>query len=145
MKTYFICSSGGHLTELIYSVGADVFKLNPTLLTYEDMNVNGVTYFKLINPHRSLFKYFLCFVQTFKYFLKRPPDVIFSTGAGIAIPGIILGKLFFKSDIVFIESLAYINRPTITGRLAYYFSDLFIVQNKELLKIYPNARLGRLI
>jgi beta-1,4-N-acetylglucosaminyltransferase len=145
MKIYFICSAGGHLTELIYSVGEDIIKLKPTLLSYEDMKIDNVKFKKLINPHRSFFKYIYCSFQTLKYFIQDRPEAVISTGAGIAIPGIILGKLIFRSKIIFIESLAYINKPTWTGRLIYFFADLFIIQNEELLSIYPKAKIGRII
>ena len=35
------------------------------------------------------------------------------------------GKLFFKTRLIFIESAANVVTPTLTGRISYFFSDLF--------------------
>ena len=35
-----------------------------------------------------------------------------------------------------------VDAPTLTGKLTYKFADLFIVQWKEMLKVYPKAVLG---
>jgi hypothetical protein len=41
--------------------------------------------------------------------------------------------------------MARVERPTLTARLLYPFSDLFIVQWPDLLKYFPRAKyLGRL-
>ena len=52
-----------------------------------------------------------------------------------------LGKIF-GSKIIYIETFANRNTKTATGRLIYPIADLFIVQWKEMLKIYPKAVLG---
>jgi len=72
------------------------------------------------------------------------PHVVISTGAGAVVFFCILAKLF-GAKLIFIESMAKVKYPTLTGRLLYPFADLFIVQWPELLKFFPNARyLGRL-
>ena len=55
----------------------------------------------------------------------------------------LLGKLFFRAHVIFIESSANILKPSLTGRISYFFSDLFIIQFKELLKFYPKAKLSK--
>ncbi len=72
------------------------------------------------------------------------PDVVISTGAGIVVFFCIFTKLL-GAKLIFIESMARIERPTLTARLLYPFVDLFIVQWPELLKYFPQAKfLGRL-
>jgi UDP-N-acetylglucosamine:LPS N-acetylglucosamine transferase len=145
MSVYLICSAGGHLTELLYATGDSLDSHDVTLLTYEDMGIKNVTFIEIVNPHRSPIRFVICTMQTLKIFLRRPPTVLISSGAGIALPGIILAKSIFRAKVVFIESLAYINKSTYTGRIAYYFSDVFFVQHKDLLKTYKKAILGRLL
>ena len=45
-----------------------------------------------------------------------------------------------KKKVIYIESFARITTPSLTGKILYHFADLFIVQWKELLKVYPKAK-----
>jgi len=72
------------------------------------------------------------------------PDVIISTGAGIAVFFCIFAKLL-GAKLIFIESMARVERPTLTARMLYPFADLFFVQWPNLLKYFPKAKyMGRL-
>ena len=53
----------------------------------------------------------------------------------------IIGKIF-GSKIIYIETFANRNTKTATGKIIYKFADLFIVQWKEMLELYPKAKLG---
>jgi UDP-N-acetylglucosamine:LPS N-acetylglucosamine transferase len=55
------------------------------------------------------------------------PDVILSTGAAIAVPFFLVGRLRRKR-LVYVESFTRITRPGLTGRLVYPLSDSFFVQ-----------------
>jgi UDP-N-acetylglucosamine:LPS N-acetylglucosamine transferase len=82
----------------------------------------------------------MCF-QQLVIFLKERPDVILTTGAGVAIPTCLIAKVFRKK-IIYIESFARINTPNKAGQLIYKFADLFIVQWERLLEYYPKAVYG---
>lgn len=72
------------------------------------------------------------------------PDVVISTGAGIVVFFCVFAKLL-GAKLIFIESMARIERPTLTARFLYPFADLFIVQWPGLQKYLPRAKfLGRL-
>jgi len=76
--------------------------------------------------------------------LAERPDVVISTGAGIVVFFCVFAKLL-GAKLIFIESMARVERPTLTARFLYPFSDLFIVQWPGLLKYFPRAKfLGRL-
>ena len=81
-----------------------------------------------------------CF-KTVYFYLKIKPKYIVTTGTHTAGPMCYLGKIF-GSKIIYIETFANRNTKTATGRLIYPIADLFIVQWKEMLKIYPKAVLG---
>ena len=49
-------------------------------------------------------------------------------------------KNIWKQDNI--ETFANKNKKTATGRLIYPIADLFIVQWKEMLKLYPKATYG---
>jgi UDP-N-acetylglucosamine:LPS N-acetylglucosamine transferase len=76
--------------------------------------------------------------------LVERPDVVISTGAGIVVFFCVFAKLL-GAKLIFIESMARVERPTLTARFLYPFADLFFVQWPDLLNYFPRARfLGRL-
>ena len=84
-----------------------------------------------------------CFISVY-YFIKIRPKYIVTTGTHTAGPICYLGKIF-GSKIIYIETMANINRKTQTGKLIYPIADLFIVQWENMLKIYPKAVYGGFI
>ena len=70
-----------------------------------------------------------------KLFLRTRPKVVVSTGAAAVLPFCIIAKLF-GTKLVFIESLARIRKPSLSGRIAYWFSDRFFVQWEKTLEHY---------
>ena len=75
-----------------------------------------------------------------KILRKEKPDIIVSTGAGAAIPFFLLGKMMRRKTI-YIEVYDRVNKPTLTGKVVYFFSDLFIIQWEEQKKYYRKAKL----
>jgi UDP-N-acetylglucosamine:LPS N-acetylglucosamine transferase len=145
-KLCVVCSAGGHLTEALLSVE----KINYPIfyvtyrLPHTDESLEGKKYYYIINPHKYLYKYPLNFIQSLIIFFKTKPRFILSTGSGMAIATCLIGKLF-GSKIIYVETGCRITTPSMTGRLMYHFSDLFIVQWKSLLKVYPKATYGGLL
>ena len=86
-------------------------------------------------------KFLILFIKAFCILLKERPDFIITTGALIAYPFCVIGKLM-GVKIVYVESFARVKRPSLTGRLLYDYSDLFIVQWEDMLKLYPKSVLG---
>lgn len=74
-----------------------------------------------------------------KVLRQRRPDVIISTGAAVAVPFFVLGKLL-GIPRVYIEVYDRFDTPTVTGRICSRLSSVFCVQLDEQLKIYPKAR-----
>lgn len=85
-------------------------------------------------PFFLLFSIFI----TFKILLTSNTKVIISTGPGIVfIPSLIFRLLGKK--IIFLETWSRFNTASTTGKIMYRISHIYYVQNKELLKIYPDA------
>jgi UDP-N-acetylglucosamine:LPS N-acetylglucosamine transferase len=83
-------------------------------------------------------------VLSFYVILVERPDVVITTGAGIVVFFCVSAKLL-GAKLIFIESMARIERPTLTARMLYPFADLFFVQWPGLLKYFPKAKyMGRL-
>ncbi|MGE8080467.1 PssD/Cps14F family polysaccharide biosynthesis glycosyltransferase [Peribacillus loiseleuriae] len=148
-RVLFISSLGGHLTQLL--------QLEPLFEHYEyhiiteksvitkDLAKKYPISFLVYGARNYLFKYMFKFsfntVKSFYYFWKLMPDVVVTTGAHTAVPMCYIAKLFGKK-VVFIESFAKTTTPTISGRLIYPISDLFIVQWEGMKKHYPKAVYG---
>ena len=130
-KICFIASTGGHFEQLMM--------LKPLMDKYESFIVTEKTnylvsnndykfyYLKQVNRHEFRLIYYMIYniLITMKIFLKEKPDIIISTGALATIPMCIVAKIFRKK-IVFIESFAKVNSPTLTGKLLYKFADKFL-------------------
>jgi UDP-N-acetylglucosamine:LPS N-acetylglucosamine transferase len=69
---------------------------------------------------------------------RRDIQAIVTTGAGVAVPFAIVGRLM-GVKVVYIESMARITSPSLTGRLVYPFVDTFIVQWPSLQRFFKRA------
>ena len=150
MKTIVgICSGGGHLTELTLALKFPSVKLHKTYILTEEkscafINEKSLKFFSIIDPHVSVFLYLANTIQAIKYALKLRPDIVVTTGAGIAIPFFIICKAL-GAKTIYIESGARIITASKTSRVLYRFSDLFIVQSEHLLSVFPKATVGSII
>lgn len=85
--------------------------------------------------------FFVTALQFSRILLKEKPTAIICTGAEIGIPSLLMNKLLFRLPVVYVECSAQVFTPSITGRLAYYVADLFLVQWEPLLRKYgPKAK-----
>ena len=150
-KVLFISSTGGHLAELLsleklfekydYYIITEKDKTNEYLKEKYGKRMAYLPYGTRSKLFKYIFIYTYLIIKTIYYYFKIKPDVIVTTGTHTAGPMCYLGKIF-GSKIVYIETFANINRKTATGRLIYPIADLFIVQWKEMLKLYPKAVYG---
>jgi beta-1,4-N-acetylglucosaminyltransferase len=70
---------------------------------------------------------------------RRNVEAIVTTGAGVAVPFALAGRLL-GVNVVYVESMARITSPSLTGRLVYPFADTFIVQWPGLVRFFKRAR-----
>jgi len=144
-KICLISSSGGHFEQLLM--------LRPLSKKYDTFIVTEKTKYnkgdKKINYYLSqvnrkevlfIFKMLLIFLKSLYIFVKEKPNVIISTGVLSAIPMMFIGHIF-KKKVIYIESFAKINSPTMTGNLIYKknIADQFYVQWESMKDFYPNA------
>lgn len=144
-KICLISSSGGHFEQLLclkpLSEDYDVFFV--TEKTKYNKNDKKIRYFlKQVNRKEILFipNMVLIFLKSLYIYFKEKPDVIISTGVLSTIPMLFIGH-FFKKKVIYIESFAKINSPTMTGKLIYKkkIANQFYVQWKTMLEFYPDA------
>ncbi|MGH6822383.1 MAG: hypothetical protein ACRECP_08465 [Methylocella sp.] len=106
----------------------------------EDMRDN--TYF--ITHSERDWKVFLNLWECYHILRRERPDVILSTGAGPVVPCAIVGRVFFGTRIIFIETITRVGRPSLTGRLMYYLAHDFFYHWPELERHFPKGRYGGL-
>ncbi|MBQ7137090.1 MAG: polysaccharide biosynthesis protein [Bacilli bacterium] len=150
-KVLFISSTGGHLSEMLelkdlfkqydYHIITEKTKSNLSLQKEYPNKVNYLIYGTKDHMLTYPFKLIANCFKSLYFYIKIRPQVIVTTGAHTAGPMCCIGKIF-GSKIIYIESFANIHTKTITGRLIYHFADLFIVQWKSMLKLYPKAVYG---
>jgi UDP-N-acetylglucosamine transferase subunit ALG13 len=136
MKIAVVCSHGGHLTEMMYLMGAfegqDVF-----FVTYDNPRTRSLSSRHYLFPNfgekpSELLKSLPLIAGIL---LKEKPDILISNGAEIAIPFFYLSKLL-GIKTVFIECYTRVNDPTVTGKSIYPVADLFLVLWPEMLMRY---------
>jgi hypothetical protein len=144
-----VCSSGGHLLQL--------YRLKPwwerhrrTWVTFsgpdsesmlEDEDVAWAYHPTTRNVPNLIRNLGLAWTLV----RRHRPDVVVSSGAGVALPFFVLGRLF-GARTVYVEVYDRIDLPTLSGRLCYPLSSLFLLQWEEQRRFYPRGRLiGRLL
>jgi UDP-N-acetylglucosamine:LPS N-acetylglucosamine transferase len=74
----------------------------------------------------------------FRLVRELRPQVVVSTGAGVAVPFCYIGRLF-GAQVVYVESFSRIHEPSLSGRLVHPIAHRFFVQWPELLPRYSKA------
>ena len=138
-RTFLISSAGGHKYEL-FKVLSNFNFTDKYFLTFKSGTSKKDADIFLIHPKRKIINTIINFFQSLYFLIKFRPKIIFSTGADVALFTLLLGKVILNSKIIYIESFCT-NSYSITGKIAYFFSDLFIVHHLEQLRYYPKARL----
>jgi len=150
MKIGIVISGGGHLDEVLPLLHCfekhDVFLVTyrqKSLLSFKHPLIRKVYFTKLGGSWKisvilnSLFN----LRELYYIFKKERPDILFSTGSEIAVLAFWLGKLLFKTKLIFLETVTRPKTPSFTAKTLYPVSDLFLVQWESLLdKFGPKAQ-----
>lgn len=150
-KVLFIASTGGHLHELMqlkpmfedynYHVITEKTKSNISLKEKFPSKINFLVYGTKDKKLSYPFKFIYNVLKSLILYIKIRPKYIVTTGTHTAVPICYIGKLF-GTKIIFIETFANSKTKTLSGKMIYPIANLFIVQWKEMLKLYPKAVYG---
>lgn len=150
-KVLFISSTGGHLNELLqlkpifnnynYYIITEKDKSTISLKNEYKNKMSYLLYGTRKNKFTYIFKFIFNSFKSLFLYIKIHPKYIVTTGTHTAVPICYIGKLF-GSKIIFIETFANRNTKTLSGKIIYPISNLFVVQWEEMLKLYPKAILG---
>ena len=144
LRILIVGSSGGHLTQLHQLRGwwGDhdrrwvTFRTPDAISLLADEDVvwaHNPTTRNVRNLGRNL-------LLARRVLAEQRPDVVISTGAGVAVPFFALAAAR-GIPTVYLEVYDRIELPTLTGRLCRPFADQFLVQWEEQKQLYPGARL----
>ena len=144
IKVCFAASSGGHLEQLL--------ALKPLMERYDSFILTEKTaydaklpvrarYVKQVNRHEKSFlpRMAANAASSLKIWRAEHPDVIVCTGVLATIPFCLIGHAL-GAKLVYIESFAKTDSPTMTGKLLSKKADRFYVQWESMLSVYPDAR-----
>jgi beta-1,4-N-acetylglucosaminyltransferase len=149
LRAILACSSGGHLLQL--------YRLRPwwenveriwvtfdmpdsrSLLAGEDLRwAYHPTTRSLPNLVRNL-------GLAWRLLRRHRPDVVVSTGAGVAFPFFAVARLL-GIKTVYVEVYDRIDMPTLTGRLCHPLASRFLLQWETQKRFYPRGEvIGRLL
>ncbi len=137
MKICIIGDAGGHMTELLSVAEAFEEECKKFYITGTDVYTSHIKPAYIIKMFSNRIIKLISFTwQLFFILIKERPDVMISTGSDIAVIGFYLGKIVINSKLIFIECSAQVTSSSLTGKLVYPITDLFLVQWKSLLQQY---------
>lgn len=149
-KVLFCSSAGGHYTELM-QLNSLIIKYNGVVITEKtsiSLAAKVPTEYVLYSSKNEgwvyAFKYIYVWLVSLVYFIKYRPKAIISTGVHSTIPLCIYGRLF-RRKVIYIETIANLRTPSMTGKIMYRIATDFYVQWEELLEVYPKAKFGGVI
>lgn len=129
---------GGHLAELESFAGSlsQVDRFLVTIpSTHSSSVLPGVRRYFVRRGERNPINFLVNAIQAIFILVKEKPDAIISTGAGDTLPLLFAG-VFLGIPIVFVESMARVHQPSLTGRLIRVWADLTIVHWSSLRGSY---------
>ncbi len=134
-------SPGGHLSELEFVVPA-LARQDTVLVTVASAHASSVF------PHmrkrfihrieRNPADFLVNSLQSALILLQERPDVVISTGAGDVVPLMMIAASLGIA-VVFLESVARVHTPSLTGRLVKRWTNLILIPWPELRHAYPRG------
>ncbi len=141
-RCLLVASSGGHLLQLIQL--CDLWQSSErswvtfdkpdarSLLDGEDVTfAHHPTNRNIPNLLRNL-------LLAFRVVTRSRPQVVITTGAGVAVPFCYVGRLF-GARIIYVESFSRIDGPSLAGKLIHPIAHRFFVQWPALERHYRKA------
>lgn len=140
MRILVVSSVGGHLNEIL-ELAPILRKHEVSLVVNDDVQLPDFPFarvYRIMHAERD-WRVLYNFCELSRILLAERPEIITSAGAGPAVPAAILGRML-GARIVFLESAAAVDRPTLTGRLIYWFANDFFFQWPALRRFFPRGR-----
>jgi beta-1,4-N-acetylglucosaminyltransferase len=150
MKILVVLGDGGHSTEMLrlLELLGPTYEYSYMMATTDSISESKITWKGPIyrvpvpfgkhdsdrNPSRAIGP----ILRQLIVLLRVRPKAILSTGANIAVPISVFGRLM-GVKVIHIETGSRVYTMSSTGKLMYRIADLFFVQWEPLQKDYPKA------
>ncbi len=143
MKAMLVCSSGGHLAQL-YRLESWWREHDRIWVTFPGAHADSLLAGEQVVPAfapttRNIPNALRNLRLAARLIRAERPDVLVSDGAGVAFPFFVIGRLHGVRT-VYLEVYDRISHPTLTGRLCYPLSELFLLQWPEQSASYPRGK-----
>jgi UDP-N-acetylglucosamine:LPS N-acetylglucosamine transferase len=141
-KVLIVASPGGHMLQML-ALKPAWGDMDRTWVTLRSTDVEyllkdeDVIYGHGPTP-RDVGNFFRNLRLAWRVLREQNPSVIVSTGAGLALPFFLLGRLQ-RRRLVYVESITRVEKLALTGRLVYPLATSFFVQWDSLSHL-PRAR-----
>lgn len=99
-----------------------------------------MTYWAFGPTNRNLPNCLRNFLLAWRILPRERPDLVISTGAGVAVPFLILGKIF-GAQTIFIESITRVQRISLSAQLTLPFLNTLYVHWPQLTRHSPKVQL----
>jgi UDP-N-acetylglucosamine:LPS N-acetylglucosamine transferase len=144
MRILLVCSSGGHFRSL-YELHPFWGKYGHNWVTFrtavtEDLLKDESVDWAFSPTNRNLPNLCRNFWLAWMVLHRDRPDLILTTGAGVAIPFLVLGRLL-GSHTVFIESITRVQDLSLSAKVSLPFLTTLYVHWQQLQAEYPKAKL----
>ncbi len=136
MKILAVASEGGHWIQLLRLKSAFSDSELVVISTHKPSNSTNALfrYYSVTDANRwDKMKLFKMANQINSIISKEKPDYIISTGAAPGLAAILFGKLR-GCKTIWIDSIANVERLSLSGRLIKPFTDLHLTQWPHLAK-----------
>jgi len=141
-RVLLVGSAGGHLAQLMalrpWWETRERFWVTFSLSDAQSLLAGERVAWAYHPTTRNLVNLLRNFALAWRVLRAERPDVVVSTGAGVALPFFALGRLLGVRT-VYLEVYDRIDSKTMTARLCRPFTDLFCVQWDEQLAVWPDA------
>jgi beta-1,4-N-acetylglucosaminyltransferase len=144
VKLLLVCSSGGHLL-LLHQLRPWWEKHDRSWVTFDKTDARSLLAGERLDwahhpTQRSIPNLLRNLRLSWRVLRRERPDVLVSTGAGVAFPFFVLAKpLGIKT--VYVEAYERMDRASLTGRLCYPICDVMVLQWEEQRRFYPRGEL----
>lgn len=131
MRVLLVCSPGGHLQQML-ALEPAWRGMKRSWVTLEGPDVEYLLREERVTlgrgpTNRSLLNLLRNLRLAWRLLRRERPDAILSTGAGLAVPFFLAGKLL-RIRLVYVESLTRTESISLSGRLLYPFANRFFAQ-----------------
>ncbi|MGA2069878.1 MAG: PssD/Cps14F family polysaccharide biosynthesis glycosyltransferase [Sedimentisphaerales bacterium] len=142
LRICLVASAGGHLSQLLKLAecwnGYDTFCVTTKQIVKEQLQKYGNVYIvgecNRQNPFMAVRVFFRCF----NVVRQERPDVVISTGAAPGLLMCLVAKLF-GAKIVWIDSIANVEKLSLSGRLVRPLAELCLTQWEDVATRYAKV------